>query len=472
MQQHCEARPAMHALLACARRPSRASPTTHRGDRHAPGCAALRTLCGRCVFALVALMLAACSKPASTPAAAAAAAPPPPAPVTVIEVIQRDTTVMGELVGQVSAFREVPLRPQVTGTVQKILFQPGQRVRQNQLLFVIDPRPYEAALSEARGAVADSEASLARARQDVTRYEPLLPANAIPRATYDTAVAAAKSAQAALDQRRAAAQRAQLDVRNTEVRSPVTGQIGLQQVEIGGLASAGQTVLATVSTLDPVYVTFSVPEAEYIRFMRNQGSQEAAAKQARANTFQLILPDGSEYRQSGTFDFVEPSVSSTTGTLALRAKFPNPQNLLRPGMNVRVRLVLDRVPNALLVPQRAVTELLSKQFVTVIGPDNKAEQRNVTLGERVGVLWIVKSGLKPGERVVVDGAQKAPPGATVAPTLITEAQLGTATPASTPGSASAASPPTSSSPPTSAPPRPASPAPPASSGAAPGASGK
>jgi membrane fusion protein (multidrug efflux system) len=135
------------------------------------------------------------------------------------------------------------------------------------------------------------------------------------------------------------------------------------------------------------------------------------------------LPDGSTYKETGTFDFVEPSVSSTTGTLALRAKFPNGENLLRPGMNVRVRLVLDQVPNALLVPQRAVTELLSKQFVTLIGPDNKVEQRNVTLGERVGSLWIVKSGLKAGERIVVDGAQKASPGAAVAPTMITEAQL-------------------------------------------------
>jgi RND family efflux transporter MFP subunit len=383
----------------------------------APFVHALRRLTRGFIACAAVLALVACSKEGATPAAVAA-----PVPVVAMQVIQRTATVTGELVGQVSAFREVPLRSQATGIVQKILFQPGQRVREGQLLFVIDPRPYEASLSEAQGAVADASAALARARQDVARYAPLLPDNAIPRATYDAAVATEKSAQAALDQRKAAAERARLDVKYTEVRSPVTGQIGLQQVEIGGLATAGQTVLATVSTLDPVYVTFNIPEAEYVRFMKGAGSQQAAAEQARANKFQLILPDGTVYDQPGTFDFVERAISAT-GTLGVRARFPNPDNLLRPGMNVRIRLVYDEIPDALLVPQRAVTELLGKQFVTVIGADNKTQQRAVTLGDRVGELWIVKSGLKAGERIVVDGMQKAPPGTTVAPTTITEAQL-------------------------------------------------
>jgi len=169
-------------------------------------------------------------------------------------------------------------------------------------------------------------------------------------------------------------------------------------------------------------VSFSIPEADYVRFMKGAGSAQAAREQARANKFQLILPDGTVYDHPGTFDFVERAIS-TTGTLGIRAKFPNPDNLLRPGMNVRVRLVYDEVPNALLVPQRAVTELLGREFVTVIGPGNKAEQRGVTLGDRVGELWIVKSGLSANDRIIVDGIQKAPPGTTVTPTMITEAQL-------------------------------------------------
>jgi membrane fusion protein (multidrug efflux system) len=331
--------------------------------------------------------------------------------------------VTGELIGEVRAFREVALRPQVTGWIQRILFQPGQRVTENELLFVIDARPYEANLGEALGAVADAQASLARAHQDVARYLPLLPDNAVPRATYDAAVAAEKSAQAALTQRKAAVDRVRLDINYTKVRSPVTGQIGLQQIEVGALATAGQTVLATVSTLDPVFVYFSIPEVEYLRFVRGSGSREAAATQARANPIRLLLADGSTYPQPGVFDFAERAITAATGTLTLRAKFPNPQDILRPGMNVRVRLVYDEMPEALLVPQRAVTELLGKQFVTVIGADNKAMQRPVVLGDRVGDAWIVKSGVQPGERIIVDGTQKSPPGTTVAATMITQAQI-------------------------------------------------
>jgi membrane fusion protein (multidrug efflux system) len=340
-----------------------------------------------------------------------------------MQVIQRDATVTGELVGTVSAVREVPLRSQVTGTLQKILFDAGQRVRVNQLLFVVDPRQYQAALAQAMGGVADAQASLARAKQDVARYEPLLPYNAIPRATYDAAVASEKSAQALVDQRKAAVQSAQLDVRNTEVRSPVDGQIGAQQIEIGGLVVASTTVLATVSTLDPMYVSFSIPEADYVRYMKTHGSEAQAKQQAAATTFELILPDGTTYQYQGRFDFVQPAVTGATGTLQLRTRFPNPDNLLRAGMNVRVRVTLAEVPNALLVPQRSVTELLGRNFVTVVGPGDKAEQRPVTLGDRVGNLVIVTAGLKPGERVVVEGVQKAAPGTTVAPTPITEAQL-------------------------------------------------
>jgi membrane fusion protein (multidrug efflux system) len=363
----------------------------------------------------LALALAACSEQQSAPA-------PPPPQVIAMQVIQRDTTVIGDLIGEVRAFREVDLRPETTGTVQRVLFEPGQRVKLNQVLFVIDPRPYEAALAEAVGAISDAEAAFARARQDVARYEPLLPHNAIPRATYDAAVATLKSTQALVEQRRAGAQRARLELNNTNVRSPVNGQIGIQQVEVGALASAGQTVLATVSTLDPVYVRFTIPEVDHVRFVRGR-SRQAVAIELRSNPIKLILPDGQPYVHSGTFDFADRAVSPITGTLALRARFPNPDNLLRPGMSVRLQVVFEEVPNALLVPQRAVSELLGRQFVTVLDDQNVAHQRPVTTGDRVGALWIVTSGLQPNERIIVDGFQKAPDGTTVVPTMISEAQL-------------------------------------------------
>ncbi len=331
------------------------------------------------------------------------------------------------------------LRPQVTGWVQKILFQAGQRVREKEVLFVIDPRPYQANLGEALGAVADAEASLARAHQDVARYEPLLPDNAIPRATYDAAVATEKSARAALVQKKAAVDRARLDLDNTKVRSPVAGQIGLQQVEVGALASAGQTVLATVSTLDPVFVYFSISESGLHPLRARQRLRAKQPPKRRAeHPIQLTLPDGTAYPQQGTFDFAERAISSTTGTLTLRAKYPNPQALLRPGMNVRVRLIYDEVPNALLVPQTSGNGTARQ---TVRHRDRRRQQgaqRPVSLGDRVGEMWIVKSGLKPGERIIVDGTQKAPPGTVVAATMITTAQLdqasdGTPTPVQAPG---------------------------------------
>jgi RND family efflux transporter MFP subunit len=336
-------------------------------------------------------------------------------------VIRRDTALTSELVGQVSAFREVALRPQVTGIVERILFKPGQEVHRNETLFVIDPRPYLATLAQQRGTVADAEAAFAKAHEDTARYLPLLPDNAIPRQTYDAAVATEKSAKAALDQHRAAVDLAEIDVRNTEVRSPVDGQIGLYRVDIGGLATSGQTILATVSTLDPMYVTIYVTEADYVRYMKAYGTKAAPA--GAPAPFTLLLPDGSLYGSAGTLDFVDRAVDSATGTLAVRTTFPNPQNLLRPGMNVRVRLVLGDVKNALLIPQTAVTQLLGKEFVTVVRADNKTEQKSVVMGASVGPLQIVESGLSLGELVILAGSQKAAPGGTVAATLVTESHL-------------------------------------------------
>lgn len=363
----------------------------------------------RAVPWVMALLMAGCSDQGGKPPA-----PPPPPPVTVTQVQQKAATVIGETVGEVRAFREVELRPQVSGNVQSIHFNPGQRVKEGELLFVIDPRPYQASLAQERAAMADAQSTLARARQDAARSEALVRKKFISPAAHDAAVAAVKSAEAAVAQRRAAAERLELELRNTEVKSPITGQIGEQQVQVGGLATAGQTVLAVVSTLDPVYVSFSIPEADYVRFVRDTTDRDSA----RARPIRLVLPDGSRYGPAGTFDFAERAISDKTGTLALRARFPNPDNLLRPGMSVRVLLVYEEIPDALLVPQRAVTELLGRQFVTVLGADNRAEQRPVELGARVGEHWIVRSGLKPGERVIVDGVQKAPPGTVVAPTMI------------------------------------------------------
>lgn len=350
------------------------------------------------------IVLCGCDKPP------AAVAPPPPE--VVVQAIQPQNTPLSlDIVAELKAFREVELRPRVTGLVTRQSFRPGQKVKEGDLLFVIDPRAYDESVIDAQAKLAESEAVLARARQDVERYKPLLPDNAIPRQTYDQAVAFERQNQAVVQARRAFLDKARLDRSFAEVRSPVSGQIGLQKVEVGALATAGQSVLATVSTLDPVIAYFSIPETDYIQFAR----RHLSPSEKQSLPIELILADGSTYNRPGRIDFADRALNPATGTLTLRALFPNPEGLLRPGMNTRVRIVYETAQNALLVPQKSVSEMLGRQFVSVVGADNKVEQRPIRTGARIGELWLVEDGLKAGERVVVEGLQKSKPGSVVRP---------------------------------------------------------
>jgi len=371
----------------------------------------------------VASLLVACGKETAAPKAVIPE-------VTVQQVIQKPTALSLDIVGEIKAYQEVDLKARVSGNLIKINFRPGQKVKEGDLLFTIDPGTYETALANAQASMAESAASLVRVQQDVERYKPLLPDNAIPRQTYDQAVAQAAQADAVVAGRKAAVDRAKLDLVYTQVRSPVSGQIGLQKVEVGSFVSAGQTSLATVSTMDPVVVYFSIAETEYLAYGRKRQAAQAAGKKVVDRPLELILADGSIYEETGKIDFSDRAVNPTTGTLTLRAVFPNSKDLLRPGMNSRVRVYYDEIENAILVPQKSVTETLGKYFVTVIGDGDKAEMRPVKLGSRLGDLWLVEDGLKGGERVVVEGVQKARPGQPVKPVPV-EAPLSAATPAAT-----------------------------------------
>ena len=343
----------------------------------------------------------------------------PDIPEVVVESLSgRTTPLTVEVVAEVKAYREVDIYSRISGQITKQAFKPGQKVKEGDPLFSIDPRAYDEAALDARAKLAEAEALLARTRQDVARYEPLLPDNAIPRQTYDQAVAAEQQNVAVVQARRAGLERARLDRSYADVRSPISGQIGLQKVEVGALASAGQTVLATVSTLDPVVAYFSIPEVEYLSLARRFLEDRKEGKREDKSPIELILADSSVYGEAGTIDFADRALSAATGTLTLRAVFPNPSGLLRPGMNTRVRIVHDVAQDALLIPQKAVTELLGKQFVAVVGDGNKVEQRPITTGARLGELWLVQSGLKAGERIVVEGVQKAQAGVVVKPVSV------------------------------------------------------
>jgi len=297
---------------------------------------------------------------------------------------------------------------------------------------VIDTRSLDSAIAEAQARVVESEAALQRAQQDVERYKPLLVDDAIPRQTYEQAVSAEKQAMSVVESRREAVNRARIDRSFAEVKAPVTGQIGLQKVEVGGLATAGQTVLATVSTLDPMVVYISIAEADYIAYTRRF---QAASQSGRAppRPVELFLADGSAYRQPGKFDFADRAINPATGTLTLRAVVPNPDDLLRPGMTGRVRVTYDVVQNAIVIPQQAVTELLGRSFVSVVGEGGKVEQRAVKTGSRVGGdQWLIEEGLSAGETVVVEGVQKARPGTVVKAVPLSAAATAASQPAKKP----------------------------------------
>jgi len=368
---------------------------------------------GRIAFLLLACSIAVLGCREQVPAP-----PPPPPTVSVLTLAPQTTPLSVDVVGEVKSLQEVELRSRVSGLLIKQAFKPAQQVKAGDLLFVIDPRPFDESVINARANLAEAEANLARVRQDVERYQPLLKDNAIPRQTYDQTVAQEKQTLAIVEARRAGLEQARLERSYAEIRSPIAGQIGLQQIEVGGLVTAGQTTLATVSTQDPVAVYFKIAETDYLAYVRRFQNADKGQRTEQGQPIELILADGSTYEKKGRFDFVDRAVDSATGTLGLRATFANPEKLLRPGMNVKVRIVYAVADNAILVPQKAVTEMLGKYFASVVGADNKVEQRPIQPGTRIGELWVVESGLKAGDTIIVEGLQKARPGSAVTPAPI------------------------------------------------------
>jgi len=367
-------------------------------NRFSPRAAALSGLA-----AVVALALAACGKSAAPPPAQA------PVEVKVVTVEPSSTITYADKVGEVRGSQQVDLRARVSGILLKTHFEDGALVNEGQLLFSIDAREYRAQVNSARAQLASAEANLYRARQDVARYEPLLADEAIARQVYDNAVATARQAQAQVEASRAALQEAELGLEYAEVRAPLRGRIGAAQVFPGGLVTAGQTELATISADDPAWVYFTISEAELLSFERRTGGREIAADDP-LRTVQLVLSDGSIYARPGRINFNDRALDATTGTYKLRAEFPNPDHALLPGLFARVRATGGTLDNALIVPDRAVQEQLGRYFLTVVGDGDKAEMRPVTLGQRFGNRQVIVGGLESGDRVVVEGIQKARPG--------------------------------------------------------------
>jgi membrane fusion protein (multidrug efflux system) len=350
------------------------------------------------------------------------APPPPPPEVLVAEVVQKDVPIYIELVGSTLGSEDVEIRSRVEGYLVSINFTEGSLVRKGQLLYKIDPQPFLVAIDQAKANLATAQAGLEKTNNDVARYKPLFEKQAVSKQELDNALSAQQAALAQVDARKAAVAQAQLDLGYTNITSPVDGVIGTTQKKVGSLVGRGETVLNTVSQLNPILFRCAIAEAEYLRLARRGADRDKSLEKKFG--VELILADGTVFPHKGRLDAIERAVDPTTGTLTGQFRFPNPEDILRPGQYGKARLVTDVKEGAVLVPQLAVQEIQGLYSIMVVKPDATVEQRMVKAGERVGNLWIIDSGVKPGEKVIVEGLQKVKPGVKVAAKLVKTEQEG------------------------------------------------
>jgi membrane fusion protein, multidrug efflux system len=381
---------------------------------------------------------------------------PPVLEVRVVEAAQRDVPVYKEWIGTLDGLVNADIKAEVSGYLVQQAYTEGSFVKKGQLLFQIDARPFQAALDQAAGQLAQSQGQLAQAHAqlsqaeaqvavaeanerrtqlDVDRYTPLVQQQAITqqdldnatqynmaakaqvqaaRAQVETARAQITASEAAVQSAKAAVETAQINLGFTHLTSPIDGIPGIAQLQVGALVSPASPAITTVSTLDPIKVYFTVSEQEYLDFARRFATPELRQADLRKLNLELILADGTTYPQNGKFDFTDRQVDVRTGAIRIAALFPNPGDILRPGQYGRVRRARVQ-PGAILIPQQAVMELQGTRLVAVVDSGNKVAVRPVQLGETVGKEWIVRQGVKPGERVIVEGLQKVRQGMQVDP---------------------------------------------------------
>jgi len=335
--------------------------------------------------------------------------------VQVAEVLQRDLPIHAEWVGTTDGFVNATIQARVTGYLIKRTFDEGAFVRKGDLLFEIDPRPFQAALAEAKGELSKAEARLVKTELDVKRDTPLAKAKAISQKDLEDSIQLNAAAKGTLASAKAAVEQAQLNVNFTRIEAPIDGITGIAKAQIGDLVGPNTGPLTSISTVDPIRVYFPISEQEYLKAAEKVQAAYKDRIRQRDDRLELILSDGSVYPHKGNFLLADRQVDVKTGTIRVAALFPNPGNILRPGFFARVRAVTNTKQGALLIPQRAVTELQGRYQLAVVGPDNRVEIRSVKVAERMGNLWVIEQGLQPGEHVVVEGLQKVKAGMTVAP---------------------------------------------------------
>ena len=356
--------------------------------------------------------------------AKAPAGPPPPPEVGVLTLAPRTVGIVDELPGRTVAYRVAEVRPQVSGIVQKRLFAEGGEVRAGEQLYQIDPSSYSAALRSAEAALQRAEANREKAKLLQDRYGPLRANNLVSQQAYDDAVTGLAAAEADVAAAKAQVESARINLVYCQVLSPIAGRIGRTLVTEGALVTSQQsTPLATVQQLDPIYVDITQSSVDMLKLQRALASGDLQRDEKNEAEVSLTLEDGSEYGEHGKLQFAEVSVDPSTGAVLLRALFPNPRRELLPGMFVRAQLTQAVKREALLVPQRGVTRnQRGDAVVLVVGDDNHVAERTVTTARAIGNEWLIDTGLRAGERVILDGLQKVRPGAEVRPVEVSAEQ--------------------------------------------------
>ena len=352
---------------------------------------------------IAALLTGGCANKSGPPA-------PPPTNVTVATPLQRDIVDWDEYIGRFEAIQDVELRPRVSGAIDQVLFHDGQLVRAGQALFIIDPRPYRAALAQATAQVARSRAAVANAQSELSRAETLLKAQAISREEYETRIATLRTADADLAAARAQVTNAVLNLGFTTVRSPITGRVSDRRVSRGNLVSDGTTVLTRVVSTDPIWFSFDGAEAFYLKYSRQAKAGQRGSSRTTPNPIEIQLADESGYRWHGRMEFVDNAIDPNSGTIRAHAVVANPDGFLTPGLFGRARLLGSGSYHAMLVPDEAIITDQTRKLVYVLTGDGKVAPRPVVTGPPVEGLRVVREGLGPTDRVVINGLTRLQPG--------------------------------------------------------------